>query len=372
MSESQKRATQQYNIFQQNTGVAPPTTSTYGLGNDPVQSNQKFTSFVNSEFKYNPTATTTCKSDTGICIASFCKTCSPSSLIRGNYCEHHNQVFFQRSFANSPLENGMETVPVPFKRANYRPLMMLTSMMPINYTIAQIESAMLHTSGWSSDEKTLIVRFFAILALNINELKNSQHTTVFKAYINELVLQCQIALIDNLVTINQLLIPVLITDDYMERIRSNAWSENLVNPVDTGTDGVKLYLVPLIAFNMLDIAVILSYQLELVREGVGFAPNCKIVDGQYVHGIGAGLNNAIENYKNIQTDPGFNDYSDKINQLLAKDAYIFNLDIEVMLAVPTNNNTIVEKIKKTVLLQTQPKHTFDIRRITSHNIKIMN
>lgn len=357
-----QRTQRNINTINNNIGGGSNAEATFGTNNN---AEQKFLSFVNTEFKYNPTVTSLCpKEHKGICLYSFTDTCSNESLLYSNFCKHHNELKLERGFVLTQLNNGIETVPIPIKRAQYKPLMITSSMMPLNMTIEQIEHSLSQISGWSSEEKNQICRLYSIFSLNPSLLVNSAHTTVFKTYISELVLQCQEQLSEMMPLINNTFVPIVMSNSQYELAKkNNAWWDGL-DPYDDTNEDVKLFVIPLSHFNMLDIEIILSYHLVYQKKGISFAPNCKIVNYQYVHGTGCGIHNAMENYMPIFQDNGLRQYPDIIRESMEKDRFLSNLDIETMLCFKNNDSTPTDLIPKPILIKVPPKNIdFDIRKI---------
>lgn len=328
---------------------------------------ERQTTYVNSRFRYDETAKSMCEDIHGICMMAFTNSCSMngSPLLRGNLCEHHNMILLGRAFANIHIEGSVSSVPVPMKNCIYKPQMVLTSMMPLNMKQEEIDKLLIEVSGWGSDEKAQICKFLCLLAAGQDKFVNNESKIMMDTYTNELVLQCQRQLQDKRLLINNINIPMLITEEYYQNSQNDFFDNiDLKHATSETNDGKKLYfvVVPLNQFNMLDIIFFLSYHLEPSSINVGLAGNCKIANGQFVHGVGFGLRNTFENYRTVYNESVITGYPKPIQDVLKTENFIFNMDVMVMSYAPREGG-LTEKLIQPILKRTDPQHSFDVTRI---------
>lgn len=376
MSQSQRRQQQQNtNVFgggnRDDEYTTLPFPSASSSSNEPTA----FQSFVNTELKFNHNSqhtTNLCDSaNVGCCILSFtkCQSKAQGNIIVGGYCEYHNRMLFKRRYFNMPLNDGVSVVPVSYVPVQYKPFFFLTSMMKIGMSVHEFEALLQDVNGVSSEEKYKIAKFFSILSYPANAISTERESSIFKSYMQEIMYYYSDLINMYYNIIKYLLVPVIISDAYAQMIKSNEWYDSILKDETVERrefDGKTLFFIPLERFNVLDILAILSYHLDVRINQTGYAANCKIADGRFIHGCGQGINNAIENYNLITNESQYKEYGREIRELLMADKHmktVSNLDVMVLSVVQADNAYIPSSIRLSITKAIVPNHDFDIQQI---------
>ncbi|ABQ08823.1 hypothetical protein SGHV050 [Glossina pallidipes salivary gland hypertrophy virus] len=245
------------------------------------------------------------------------------------------------------LNNDVALVPISTVKATSRRTMIVTSIMPPNCPTTALQQLLCNTQG-DSEEKDAIVDFFHILCSDVDSIINDVSLIRFNQYMSGLAATYFELLNTKANLINNVAIPIMISEEQRTIMMSNSWVYNLTKgeyPMTllSGTKekpGDVIYYVPLKLFNAVDILSILTYILNVRINHVGYLPNCSIIDYVFAHGTGCGIHNIYTNdvpseFKHYSTN-----LANTISTIFVKPFQ--NLDVLVLDAIPCNNSIIFD------------------------------
>lgn len=341
---------------------------------NPVKTHK---SYVNQELQYSSREKNEemCDYDGSaagsICILSFTQCCDTDHpILIGGYCLYHNLLLFKRVYLAMPFNSGIRVVPFSQHRALYQRSMFLTSLLPINASQHDIEALLQHVGSLSNEERNQITKFYSFLSQIPSRFKTDRDTAIFKVYMQEILAGYSrwLNLYDNV--ISNLQVSVTLDDAFANTLKNNKFFEDIQkHKVAIPNETVEIqstYEVPLSLFNIIDILSILSYHLDVRINQVGYAANCEIGNGAFIHGSGQGILNAIDQYNQTSIDAKFREHAPEVRDALEKEDLktVANLDVMVLSVTAINTSNAPQDVRLSVLVKSTPNNRPDMSLIT--------
>lgn len=303
---------------------------------------------------------------THFCILGFTQACSVDKVLIGGLCSFHTQKYFNSIYVGMVNDHkSIGVAAVSLKKCTYQMRFFLVSMMPCGYSESDINSHLM------SEGDDGVAKFFQILSNPRSEIIEDNHYKKFVTYCNKLSEAYYNVLNDNFDKYSKLLMPVHVTRGYDLLLNTNAWFQKIKtmaanNEIGSQRDrnGVTKYLIPLTQFCIIDIIRILGYQLDVVVRSAGYAPNCEITDGRYIHGSGTGILNATDAQDGVTEELRYQAYPKDLREaLIAQNLHLsMNFDYLIMGCHPTRNYG--SNAPPILVTKMHPvEETFDITRI---------
>lgn len=292
-------------------------------------------------FNHRPnTVSTICDTDgSHFCILGFTKLCSQDKVLIGGLCSFHTQKYFNSLYVGMVNDHkSIGVAAVSLKKCTYQMRFFLVSLMPCGYSESDINSHLM------SEGDDGVAKFFQILSNPRSDVIEDTHFKKFVTYCNKLSEAYYNVINDNFEKYSKLLMPVHVTRGYDTLLNNNAWFQEIKRKAankeigrHTDSNGTTRYLIPLTQFCIIDIIRILGYQLDVVVKSAGYAPNCEITDGRFIHGSGTGILNATDAQDGVTEDLRYQAYpKDLRDALIAQNLHLsMNFDYLIMSCHPT-------------------------------------
>lgn len=335
-------------------------------------------SFVNSELLYEPqpNLTNPCEANTmSICILGFTDACHNfnnsinNTITIGGYCPYHNFLLFKRVYLSMTINNINKVLPFSTDRQISMPSMFLTSMLKIGTTPSEIEQLLKSVNASSPQEKAAIAKFYSLLSQPYDSFSSDREAAVFKTYVNEIKLGYYDLLNNYNHVIRNLNVLVTFSAEQERTLASNDWVTHMINTFpkrNIGENDRLVLSIPLVEFNMIDIVSILSYHIDPAINQVGYASNCEIAWGRFIHGSGQGIYNTISQYQPSSDEIKYGDQPKEIREaILSSDMRnVANLDVMVLTVVPNNPENVPDNVRVAISIAKKPSNVFDINKIS--------
>lgn len=370
-TQYQDRSQEQTGNYSQGRGTIPLPSIVETAANPQGPA---YRSFVNSElyYEHRPESTNPCETKLlSICILAFtegCKYFNNNNFTYGGYCPYHNLMLFKRVFLSMTIGGIHRALPFSTERQIAAPSMFLTSTMKIGMTISEVELLMKNVSA-SHQEKAPIVKFYSLLSQPYSAFSSDREASIFKTYVNEIKLGYYDLLNNYHHVIKALNVLCTFSKDQADQLMNNEWFRiaKAQFPQRNTTEPDRYVMsIPITYFNIIDMVTILSYYIDPSINQVGYAANCEIAWGRFIHGSGQGIYNSIDQYNPPSDDVKFADQPKEIREALAGAGIrnVANLDVMILSAVPNSKENIPDMVRMSISKVKSPANVFDINKVT--------
>lgn len=333
-----------------------------------------YRSFVNSELHYEPKSESTNPCETklySICILAFTEACNyfNNNCTYGGYCPYHNLILFKRVYLSMTIGGINKALPFATERQISTPSMFLTSMLKIGTTPGEIEQLLKTINASSPQEKAAIAKFYSLLSQPYEVFSSDREASIFKTYVNEIKLGYYDLLNNYHHVIKNLSVLVTFSREQQNILASNEWFDYAQKtfPKRNTTESDRIVLaIPLPYFNIIDMISILSYHIDPSINQVGYAANCEIAWGRFIHGSGQGIYNSIDQYNPPADDVKFADQPKEIREALLSSGIrnVSNLDVMILTAIPNNKENVPDNVRLAISKVKMPANVFDINKVS--------
>lgn len=315
-------------------------------------------SYVNEKFKLVPVnSNVDCSPvhNVGNCIFSFTKSCTPNvDIIIGGKCREHNRAL--QSMVPLKMNLGelvlCHVSTIQIANGDVKPFSLLTSMLPIGASPSHIEALLRH-ADISGKHKDMICKFLSELAQPIGMHVNTKHLLIMNQVVNLIVSDYIPTLSQSYQKMKNVLIECVFTKGFEDTLRTNKWfvdidkkvtDKKIMQKSEGESQNLRILYIPLLEFNMIDILALSAYYMDVGVNKTGYAANIQIVDGQFVHGVGQGIYNAIKMPNSNLAMCAFGAYPEDVARVLEsrKDPLVTNLDPLVLTALPAHEFSLQE------------------------------
>lgn len=352
--------TQNWNIDAGLTGPVPPPTVHRAAYTNPGASNTAacpvmYESMANEKFRFYSNATNDQQNcynnveNTGVCVLALTNQCSPTNTIYGGYCKSHNQQIrkiYPFTMDIKQRRDVRQFSTIPITKGEILTLGILTSTLKIGTTPREIDLMLKH-SEISSDHRELVCKFYSELSFPSGSQATSPAQCNFQQYMNILVASVLGQLVRDTDAMKNVTIQTIFSPSHVKELSTNKWFHKIQTMANQGliraqlpsaSDLNTVYYIPLIEFNMLDIMALRSYYIDIQINQTGYAPNVTIINGQFAHGIGYGIPNAVALNNINKTSCGFSSHPENVIAAINRDheATLTNLDVLTISAWPAS------------------------------------
>lgn len=339
------------------------------------QNNNTFTSFVNSQMRYDHNKSLMLESQHGseqcgpalgdlkvMCLLSFIGCCDNSRMAFGPYCLVHNKLLFNRTFMATTNDGSV----APLVSVGLTPMkglgtMILTSTMggivDENDLAIILEPLSRMVDGVMFQN---VIKFFMLLLTPESQWNADIYLNDFKRYMTEVSTGYYRFVSKHAMTIEKTLVAVGVSASMFPSLQNSSWWNEIFDLADNkqisihsdndyGADykvrdlnsrDMITYMIPMQKFNILDILTLLSFNFDIRHGEVGYQPNTCIQNSRIFIGVGYGLHNAL---KSTVPVPNFNVYPANISKIL-RDFFPVpqhNLDFIILTVAPIGDNVTV-------------------------------
>lgn len=326
------------------TSLLPQPTNYNSNSGNSNQACETYESIANGKFRLDAEVVkNSCLiGNSSICVLALTKQCTPNAeIIYGGFCENHNSIIRKIFPFNMYINGQMNIRQFSLERflapANFG---ILTSMLKIGTTVDEI-AALLKYATISGLQKDLICKFYSELSYPVDSQNNQMPSILFEQYINILAASVITQLNKDIPNMQNICIQTAFSHKKMAQLSTNRWflrineKANAKQIATEVTQHWKIFYIPLTEFNMLDIMAIRAYYIDVQINQTGYIPNIAITNGQFSHGVGYGIINAINVDADTQSNCSYSAYPDDVAQAInnTNKITVTNLDPLVMSAV---------------------------------------
>lgn len=281
------------------------------------------------------------------CFFEFLRGCSPqqeADLVYGLYCMKHTHDS-NRTFVPIGNQHSVNLEPVYLRPAKSEKNIFLWSFLTnVSYVKARELSAFMNLSTIDASK---ISKFIMTLSEPQNNRDNSADYQILSQYLSA---YCQHAIkcIETIQDREKLSIPMYLSENFFERNKRNRIVNEIKTQMSTNQishekiDGYYMVYVPLTMLNILDQIQLLSFRMYSGPSRSTLAANVTVYGERVVIGCGLGINNTLSpvDIKTLRSN-----HPEKLYQIIKRihgDSVQINLDILVLLSVPSQMNSIVK------------------------------
>lgn len=301
------------------------------------------------------------------CFFEFLHSCTVNreeDLVYGLYCLRHTNAT-NRTFAAIGTQTTVDMQPIYLKTATCEPNMFLWSFLT-NVTYPRAKE-LISFMNIGTQESSSLAKFI----MAVSEPVGSRNGEEFQRLHQYLAAYCQSAIkcIETIPDRDKILIPINLSTSFLADNISNSLVADIVDKasnkelsMQTVTNDVTQFFVPLSMLNILDQINLLSFRMYCGIGRISLAPNVSVTGDRIFIGSGLSIRNALSS---VQISKLRSYYPDNIYRIIRNvhtDSVHQNYDILVMLAVPANINIAINP----QIFLAQRKYvspTFDVEKL---------